>query len=86
MSGADESVVIVDERNQVVGTAMAATCGQKDSFTAAPIVWFSILPINSSCTSARPAKTSIPGCYDPAVRGVVLAGESYDTRRRVGYS
>jgi isopentenyldiphosphate isomerase len=28
MSGADESVVIVDERN-LVETAMAATCGQK---------------------------------------------------------
>jgi isopentenyldiphosphate isomerase len=77
MNSADEIVAIVDERNNVVGTATRREMRAK----RLPHRSTYILVFNSQgqlyVQKRTQTKDLFPGYYDPAAGGVVLAGESY---------
>src|SRR5262245_51895379 len=86
MSAADESVVIVDEHNQVVGAATRREMRAKRLIHRSTYILvfnsFNQLFLHKRSTS----KDIYPGYWDPAVGGVVLAREGYDegARRELG--
>src|SRR5262245_39455024 len=78
MSSADEIVTIVDDHNEVVGSATrrevrAGRLPHRSTY---------ILVFNSSgdlfVQKRTLTKDIYPGYYDPVAGGVVLAGESYE--------
>ena len=78
MNAGDEIVVIVDEHNEVVGSAprremRARRLPHRSTY---------ILVFNSRgelfVQKRADSKDVHPGCYDPVAGGVVLAGESYE--------
>ena len=82
MNAADESAVIADEHNQVVGAATRREVRAKKLIHRSTY----ILVFNSAnqlfLHKRSASKDIYPGCCDPAVGGVVLAGESYDEGAR----
>jgi isopentenyldiphosphate isomerase len=82
MNPADESVVIVDEHNQVVGAATRREMRAKRLIHRSTYILvfnsFNQLFLHKRSTS----KDIYPGYCDPAVGGVVLAGEDYDKGAR----
>lgn len=78
MSAADEIVVIVDEHNNVVGSAPRRDMRAQ----GLPHRSTYILVFNSQgdlyVQKRTMTKDVFPGYYDPAAGGVVLAGESYE--------
>ena len=77
-SAADEIVTIVDEHNQVVGSATRADMrARKLPHRSTYVLVFNAL--GELFVQKRTAtKDVFPGYYDVAAGGVVLAGESYD--------
>ena len=77
MSAADEIVAIVDEKNNVVGSAPRREMRAK----ALPHRATYVLVFNSRgelyVQKRTMTKDVFPGYYDPAAGGVVLAGEEY---------
>lgn len=82
MNSADEIVAIVDERNNVVGSASRREMRAK----RLPHRSTYILVFNSQgqlyVQKRTLTKDLFPGYYDPAAGGVVLAGESYEESAR----
>jgi len=82
MNSADEIVAIVDERNNVVGSAPRREMRAK----RLPHRSTYILVFNSQGQLYVQKRTLtqdlFPGYYDPAAGGVVLAGESYEEGAR----
>jgi isopentenyldiphosphate isomerase len=82
MNAADESVVIVDDHNRVVGAAARREVRAKRLIHRCAY----ILVFNSAnqlfLHKRSTSKDIYPGRCDPAVGGVVLAGESYDQGAR----
>jgi 8-oxo-dGTP pyrophosphatase MutT (NUDIX family) len=82
MNSADEIVAIVDERNNVVGTAARREMRAKRLLHRSTY----ILVFNSQgqlyVQKRTLTKDLFPGYYDPAAGGVVLEGESYEEGAR----
>ncbi len=82
MNSADEIVAIVDERNNVVGSAPRREMRAKRLLHRSTY----ILVFNSQgqlyVQKRTLTKDLFPGYYDPAAGGVVLAGESYEESAR----
>ena len=82
MNSADEIVVIVDDRNRVVGSALRRDMRRN----RLPHRSTYILVFNSRgelCVQRRTdTKDVFPGYYDIAAGGVVLAGEAYEAGAR----
>jgi len=78
MGSADEIVAIVDRENNLVGRATR----QEMRSAGLPHRAAYILVFNSAgqlfVQKRTTTKDIYPGCYDPAVGGVVLDGESYE--------
>jgi 8-oxo-dGTP pyrophosphatase MutT (NUDIX family) len=75
---ASEFVAVVDEHNQVIGSCARGEMRARRLPHRATYV----LVLNAAgeffLHKRTPTKDVYPGCYDVAVGGVVLAGESYD--------
>ncbi len=82
MNSVDEIVAIVDERNNVVGTATRREMRAKRLLHRSTY----ILVFNSQgqlyVQKRTLTKDLFPGYYDPAAGGVMLAGESYEEGAR----